>query len=218
MKLSSSLITILALFFSTLYTTNLQAQVQDCIICPDFLGVAANTENGMNISSANLSTLTKNQKKEAAIDKKKKNAVANETADKTATTENLILVFIDAVSVAINQEKTTAITNIATYNSELCGDPVDCGLVTQEEFNNAQQTFTIYPNPAHHWIVVNLKDLEVGNYKLLLKDSQGALLKERAVAEQTANLDLRMLPKGVYFVTLKNESNQHTWVQKVTVQ
>ena len=77
------------------------------------------------------------------------------------------------------------------------------------EFN--EHSFTIYPNPAHTSISLNISQL---NSKTLLSinDVLGQEFNKVVLDSQSSNvnysLDISEWPNGIYFINLENNSNQ----------
>jgi hypothetical protein len=210
MKTLISLLTIF-LLISSITTSN--AQRKDCIICPEMLGIITSTENGVNIS-----TLTPNQNSTLIVSSESQKA-------QKATKPSANRKKMEEVSPRIHpqnqtlEEKEDEIMGFATVG--MSEEDCDCiGSNGNEEKTTKEdiEVFTLYPNPAHHWVVINSKIAEGETYKLFLKDAQGVIIKERDVLSgETTKLDLRALKHGVYFITLRNEKDFSTTVKKFTV-
>ena len=218
MKTTISLIITTLLIIGTFTSAN--AQKQDCIICPEMLGIITSTENGVNISTLTpnqnaaiiLSNETRRAEKKAKIKSSKK---ANRQKAKLE-----VKLSQQQSALAENDDEIMGFADLNFSNDtketlENCG--CDGGAVV-EETEHKIKVFTLYPNPAHHWVVINSKVIEGEHYKLFLKDAQGHIIKERAISESSTKLDLRSLKKGVYFVTLRNQKDFSTTVKKVTIQ
>jgi hypothetical protein len=213
MKTSFSLITIILL--TICISTTLNAQKKDCIICPEMLGIITSSENGVNVSTLTpnqnstiivSSETNKTEKAKKSKSSKKANRQKIKQKTKQKTENDGIAGFADVSFSDDTKDK----------NLEDCG--CDGSTVKTEKIEPVIETFILYPNPAHHWVIINSKNALEGNYKLFLKDSQGRIIKERNVSDSSTKLDLRDLKKGVYFVTLRNEDDFSTTVKKVTVQ
>ena len=215
MKTTISLITIFLLTICIVLPSN--AQKQDCIICPEMLGIITSTEDGVNISTLTpnqnsaiiVSSETQKNNKSKSLKKTNRQKIkqSNKVSEQhhIVTEEKGIIGFADA-----NFSNDTKEENV-----EDCGCDGSKNEIEEEE---VVELFTLYPNPAHHWIIINSKNLSEGHYKLFLKDSQGLIIKEREVSDNSTKLDLRDLKQGVYFVTIRNEKDFSTTVKKVTVQ
>lgn len=217
---------ILTLAATLLFTLSVfvpaNAQKQDCIICPEMLGIITSTENGVNIS-----TLTPNQntaiivssesQKAEKVNKVKPSKKGNRQRVKKDTKNKQQEIIED-----IEEEDVQGFVSTDVLDSNFNESYEDCGCDDSsnklEKIEEELELFTLYPNPAHHWVVINSANLSEGIYKLFLKDSQGVLLKEREVSSSSTKLDLRGLKQGVYFVTLRNENDFSTTVKKVTVK
>ncbi len=192
--------TALLLTILLLTTINsLQAQQIRCIICPDAIGISE-VESGASIQ--NLTPVTE---------------LSNETTPKKV--EKIV---ITRKSPVVKEEQVMGFVAkrelVPTSDEDMCNDPVDCGLITEEEMEEGAKNFEIYPNPAHHWMIINKKELKAGDYKVLIKDVEGKVIEDLMLNDEKMTLNLRKYKKGVYFITLRNESNYNEWVQKVTVQ
>lgn len=80
-----------------------------------------------------------------------------------------------------------------------------------------ERTFSVYPNPAHHWVVINTKDLGEGEFSYTIKNSFGKVVETKTMTKSSKTIHLKEFEKGVYFITLKEKDGKLTWVQKVTV-
>lgn len=194
-----------------------KAQKQDCIICPEMLGIITSTENGVNIS-----TLTPSQNSVIIVSSEAEKNSKTKPYKKTSRKK-------EKLGIKANDQKKISrgtgeevIMGFATSDNSTEENLEDCGCdgtkTNTEITEETIEVFTLYPNPAHHWVVINSKITADGNYKLFLKDSQGRIIKEREVSENSTKLDLRSLKQGVYFVTLRNEEDFTTTVKKVTVK
>lgn len=195
MKNSTALL-LTILLLTTVYS--LEAQQLKCILCPNTVETSG-VESGASIQ--NLTPVTE---------------LSSETTDKKV--EKIV---ITRKSPIVEEEVMGFVAKkelVPTSDEEMCNDPVECGIVTKEEMAEAEKTFEIYPNPAHHWMIINKKELKKGIYKVFIKNIEGKIVEDLTLDQATMTLNLRKYKKGVYFVTLRNESNYSEWIQKVTIQ
>ena len=95
------------------------------------------------------------------------------------------------------------------YGCSDFSDEVFLPEVGLQEFN--EHSFTIYPNPAHTSISLNISQL---NSKTLLSinDVLGQELNKVILDSQSSNvnysLDISEWPNGIYFINLENNSKQ----------
>jgi hypothetical protein len=66
---------------------------------------------------------------------------------------------------------------------------------------------SICPNPASEYIKLNINQNQITQVQIF--NSMGILFKEFSITQST-QLDISDLPKGLYFVRLKNYSQQTT--------
>ena len=67
-------------------------------------------------------------------------------------------------------------------DENLCGNPLECGLVTAEEIALSEKTFQLYPNPAHHWVVINKSNLGEGDFQITVKYANGSAIKTKRMS------------------------------------
>lgn len=189
----------------SLTTTRISAQQLKCIICPEQLGIS-NIESGASIQSLapiKASAVNKTDK-EVAVSK----ALGSQLmADVVEIKEEKVMGFASANNLIPISE-----------DENLCGDPLECGLVTAEELTLSEKTFQLYPNPAHHWVVINKDDLGVGDFQITIKDANGVAIKTQIMETQKVTLNLKNFEKGTYFITLRDEGTYAEWVQKVNIK
>jgi len=81
-----------------------------------------------------------------------------------------------------------------------------CNLTTGLNNNPFEKLeVSIYPNPASEYITFNINQNQIT--KVQIFNSMGILFKEFSITQST-QLDISDLPKGLYFVRLKNYSQQ----------
>jgi hypothetical protein len=191
----------------SLISTTISAQQLKCIICPEQLGIS-NVESGASIQSlAPIKASAVNQsEKEVTVSKV---TITEFMADVVEVKEEEIMGFV-----------TTTNNNLipTSEDEELCGDPLECGLITAEEVALSEKTFQLYPNPAHHWVVINKDDLGEGDFQITVKDANGSAVKTQIMETQKVTLNLKDFAKGTYFITLRDEATYSEWVQKVNIK
>ncbi len=62
--------------------------------------------------------------------------------------------------------------------------------------------FSVFPNPANNNLTVQLEELDNSNIEIY--DTKGSLLYEEHLYENTLNIDISKLSKGVYFIKINN--------------
>lgn len=88
------------------------------------------------------------------------------------------------------------------------------GASTFSDIRKLQETdlnnFMLSPNPASSFVTINITSQVAGNSTLQLLDAGGRSVLFKTVAltagENRQNLDLSLLPKGIYWIRLQNES------------
>jgi hypothetical protein len=72
----------------------------------------------------------------------------------------------------------------------------------------------VYPNPVRETLIVNFKDLEIGNYKMQLVDDLGRILfqTEKVIKEDNklADLNLSSYAAGSYFINITSSNLNKT--------
>lgn len=110
------------------------------------------------------------------------------------------------------------ITSISFANNEkgiaVCGDKVlftnNGGFVGLKEID--QSNFTIYPNPASDFIIIeNTNEFEIENVALL--DLEGNVIK--SILLDIKELEITELPSGIYFIRI--EGKNEIWMEKIIV-
>lgn len=205
----------------SLISTTISAQQLKCIICPEQLGIS-NVESGASIQSlAPIKASAVNQ----SLARIKASAVNQ--SEKEVTVSKVTITEFMADVVEIKEEETMGFVSTTTNNNnliptsedeELCGDPLECGLITAEEVALSEKTFQLYPNPAHHWVVINKDDLGEGDFQITVKDANGSAVKTQIMETQKVTLNLKDFAKGTYFITLRDEATYSEWVQKVNIK
>ncbi|HUH75293.1 MAG TPA: T9SS type A sorting domain-containing protein [Chitinophagales bacterium] len=69
----------------------------------------------------------------------------------------------------------------------------------------------VYPNPAQDWIVIHTKDLKTG-HRVQIYSTAGRLIIEQQLESRDGqqHIDIRNLPKGVYFVSISGQDRMMT--------
>ena len=78
--------------------------------------------------------------------------------------------------------------------------------------NNIEHTeFTVYPNPATDFTILTNHKGNLGRYILFVRDTYGRQVIRKVIELQNSyQLDISGLAKGLYFLTIQNESNRIT--------
>ncbi len=94
------------------------------------------------------------------------------------------------------------------YNAPGCNSPeevqVACANTTVEEFITVNE-ITIIPNPANAKITISSLSI-TGNTLLSIFNVSGEKVMERQLTETETQIDISVLPQGVYFVKVQNET------------
>jgi hypothetical protein len=88
---------------------------------------------------------------------------------------------------------------------EIGADEVLMVSVTEPKPANSL-TLNIYPNPASDMLTISLPKLS-SNAQLTLFNITGEKLLEKQITQAETQLDISMLPKGMYFLRLQSENN-----------
>ena len=66
----------------------------------------------------------------------------------------------------------------------------------------SDQIFQIFPNPSSEFCIINSELFETQDFKLLIYDIQGRIIKSQwnRLGSSSLRLDLNNLDKGVYFI------------------
>lgn len=104
---------------------------------------------------------------------------------------------------------TTTTDNISFVNEDRIYDVIlGEGLVEIEnpEFSGK---FNIYPNPADETLYVTI-DGDVNEYKFMIYDISGKLLKTQIINSNTNKIDINRFNKGLYFLKITSEKESYT--------
>ncbi|WP_317897974.1 T9SS type A sorting domain-containing protein [Aurantibacillus circumpalustris] len=78
----------------------------------------------------------------------------------------------------------------------------DCGQIVGIDKRHQNNFWTLFPNPASESVTIKFTDFS-GKDQIQLYNAVGRLIKEMGVSEETI-LTISDLPKGLYFIRLKN--------------
>ena len=81
---------------------------------------------------------------------------------------------------------------------------------------DGNQRLIVYPNPAKNFVTVEMSDLIGTNNKCLLCNTQGQIVYEKTINEETFSLDVRSLQTGLYVLIIISE--QETLIIKVIIE
>jgi hypothetical protein len=120
--------------------------------------------------------------------------------------------YIDGANSDIHYPQEVGTYQVHVMNVDSCFDyseEVFLPEVGLQEFN--EHSFTIYPNPAHSSVSLNI--IQLNSLTLLsITDVLGQEFNKFILDSQSSNvnysLDISELPNGIYFVSLENNSNQ----------
>jgi len=78
-----------------------------------------------------------------------------------------------------------------------------------------QNTILISPNPFHDYVTISVNNKEKQPVSLSVFTLCGKLLLEKKSISTNATIDLSMLPKGIYFIGLKDRSNKTVYYKVI---
>lgn len=119
---------------------------------------------------------------------------------------------IEGATNEIHYPQAIGMYQVYVENSMGCGDysePVALSFVGIEEFTD--QSFTMYPNPAHASITLSLNKLK-GKTTVSFTDVLGQelhhIILDSRLSEVDYTFDISEFPDGLYFMNVSNNSNQ----------
>jgi hypothetical protein len=83
------------------------------------------------------------------------------------------------------------------------------------ELQETKNHLTIYPNPAHSFIRLNIDNL-IGNGSIFITDLYGKSLKTQSLSLGTNTIDIAALARGIYFANITINNTKQ--VQKIVVE
>ncbi len=139
--------------------------------------------------------------------------VINNAVVKATGTENVSIGAISNLTL-INCSITTP--EGAAFDEDLNGVALDGSLVTEqviiEPFNGIQKTemlgVSVYPNPALDFIEISIDNANVKGLELQIYDMLGKLIQSKTITEQTTQLNIKNLQKGVYILKVGNNTQR----------
>lgn len=82
--------------------------------------------------------------------------------------------------------------------------------------NSISQKFKIYPNPAKDILSLMINDRLYNNTKFIIYNAQGKIVYQTNIASRMINIDIRELPKGIYFSEVLDEKGRY--VSKLLIE
>ncbi len=84
-----------------------------------------------------------------------------------------------------------------------------------DDFDETGETFTIYPNPVKHKMIIERSGYDEGKANnapalMVLTNASGKTLMQSRLVNLVQAIDVSRLPSGVYFVTIINGNNKTT--------
>lgn len=80
---------------------------------------------------------------------------------------------------------------------------VKSDMQTQQAEISADE-ITLYPNPANDLLFLEIANADVSGYeKLSIYNTDGQLVHQQAISEQKTEINIALLPKGLFFVKVK---------------
>ncbi len=105
----------------------------------------------------------------------------------------------------------------AAFDADLYGVALDGEIVTEqvviEPFSGIQDVedmlgVSIYPNPAKDFVQINIEDAITNKLSLQVYDMLGKLIESQTITEQTTQLNIKNLEKGVYILKIGNSTKR----------
>lgn len=90
------------------------------------------------------------------------------------------------------------------------------GLKTGIYENGFENSFEVFPNPAHEKLYFRQK--EGGNFSALLFTSDGKIVRQVTIEKQVGSLNVTELSKGVYFLKLIDNNSKQMLYEKILIQ
>lgn len=76
------------------------------------------------------------------------------------------------------------------------------------EPSDYQDYYTLYPNPAHNFITIKPKEINISNYSISITNILGEKVFTNKLLNNNENIDISRLVNGVYFLIIKDNINQ----------
>lgn len=96
-------------------------------------------------------------------------------------------------------------TSIQQANNKLIAKGLSCNTTTGLNEATIKSGLSVYPNPANETLMVNLGQNQKMQVQIL--NLMGILIKEVSVIN-SAQIDISVLSKGIYFIKIKNSPNR----------
>ncbi len=106
----------------------------------------------------------------------------------------------------------------AVFSSSLHGIALNESMVKDqvviEPFNGIQEDsesilgVSVYPNPALDFVEISIDNVNVKGLELRVYDMLGKLVQSKTITEQTAQLNIKNLQKGVYILNVGNNTQR----------
>ena len=94
------------------------------------------------------------------------------------------------------------------YRSDIAVDQIrlrDAMPLTLEEIG-VSESFTVYPNPFKENIAIHLKEQS----KIIVRNVTGAVINNLELKKGNQTIDMSLIPKGIYFISVENSSGFKT--------
>jgi|GEM_PF-1124575 len=81
-----------------------------------------------------------------------------------------------------------------------------------------ERTIRCHPNPASTELNIAVEEIESRSYNYLISDTNGIMIKQGALySNENMNLDVSLLPSGLYLLKLSDEQDEEIHLQKVII-
>ncbi len=123
---------------------------------------------------------------------------------------------VDIPSLTLNGGCVITAPESAAFDEELYGVALNGEIVKEqvviEPADGIQEEnllgVSIYPNPAKDYVEINIEDVISHDLSLQVYDMLGKLIESQSITEQTTQLNIKNLEKGVYILKIGNSTKR----------
>lgn len=117
----------------------------------------------------------------------------------------------DDVILTVKAKTATATASVTTESAGITKDLI------AKEIND--KDLSLYPNPSTNQVMLTFSNGFAGNYKVVVYDAKGKIVIQNSYSKQAGlvqkQLDVSILPSGMYYVEVIYEGNQKAQMQKL---